>query len=669
MIEQYIKKAVTFCKNKLEYVSDTIYDYQNIFNKYNTTTVSIKANMGIGKTKEIKKLCENHDKVIIVTFRVSLGQEFLNKFPDFHFYKHSTGIIDMDIYRKVIVQIDSLHRVEGSCDLLILDECQYTLLQLVQSKYRENAFRALLSYIKNTNYVISVDALFHDHVINYIYSLRSDLVYVENKYKLHKNKKVINYKNNIGVFEEEIYKSLNNNKKIVICGNSKRYIRALEKKIKNKYENKTIYCYDGVKDYDLNLEDWDYADIIMYTPTITAGISYENKHFDKVFGYFVNSSSPAEMSIQQLFRVRNLSDNEYHICMDIKGGKNFSVELDDIEDAIIQRHSKLMLYGEGLHIDNYHKQIIKDEYYQLYINVIKIINTSKNNYEKTLLDLLESHGLQIINVNITEKEKLLNKNTRKENNLIKKENELEEDKDVINSRLITDEEFKNLDKNTKINYEQKCEKKKYIYHKNYKYQGIPTLDDYSKYKKLYKEFNNLSYVYHNRENLDTFLEENIIYSLQKNKNNNIKILHNTFRNEKIYFCNNFVKKLGFNDIFDDNEISKDDFKNSLTNLLNYIKQYENDILLIWGLNKNENKEPLQFVNERLKDLYKIHITINKETKKYKIHGLDIWNNDIDFKKQEYKNELDNIHEEKKENYKIHLLVDNLLNNTPMDEFF
>ncbi|RCH82272.1 hypothetical protein CU098_006636, partial [Rhizopus stolonifer] len=53
---------------------------------------------------------------------------------------------------------------------------------------------------------------------------------------------------------------------------------------------------------DINLDNWNNYDIVGYTPTIVAGISFEKIHFDKCFAYFVNNSSPAEMSLQQLFR-------------------------------------------------------------------------------------------------------------------------------------------------------------------------------------------------------------------------------------------------------------------------------------------------------------------------------------------------------------------------------
>ena len=170
-----------------------------------------------------------------------------------------------------------------------------------------------------------------------------------------------------------MFEKLKNNEKICICTNSRNFIRNIQTKIDYKTKNKICLYYDGVKDYNLNLDEWDNADVIGYTPTITAGVSYEKHHFDYIFGYFTNTSSCAEMSIQQLFRVRNIEKKEMHICVDISGDNNYPVKEEEIEKNVLNKNTKLSIYCNTLKIDNYHKNIVKDEYYNLYINYIKII--------------------------------------------------------------------------------------------------------------------------------------------------------------------------------------------------------------------------------------------------------------------------------------------------------
>ncbi|MHC5804517.1 hypothetical protein ACYTX7_09945, partial [Streptococcus pyogenes] len=79
-----------------------------------------------------------------------------------------------------------------------------------------------------------------------------------------------------------------------------------------------------------------------YTPTITAGISFTEKRFDKIFGLFCNNTSPADMSIQQLFRVREISTNEYHLCCKITGKKDYPTDDKDIEKYILDNEKCLV---------------------------------------------------------------------------------------------------------------------------------------------------------------------------------------------------------------------------------------------------------------------------------------------------------------------------------------
>ncbi|KAI9243162.1 hypothetical protein BY458DRAFT_495464, partial [Sporodiniella umbellata] len=75
--------------------------------------------------------------------------------------------------------------------------------------------------------------------------------------------------------------------------------------------------------------------VLAYSPSIVAGISYEKEHFDKVYGIFCNTSATSNMALQQLFRVRNISTNEIHICCEITGKKDYPEDSENIKKIII----------------------------------------------------------------------------------------------------------------------------------------------------------------------------------------------------------------------------------------------------------------------------------------------------------------------------------------------
>jgi hypothetical protein len=67
---------------------------------------------------------------------------------------------------------------------------------------------------------------------------------------------------------------------------------------------------DELRDVNVN---WANLDILIYTSTISAGCSFEQARFMKMFAYFTSKSTDYKCAIQMMGRIRNLSDRSYHI--------------------------------------------------------------------------------------------------------------------------------------------------------------------------------------------------------------------------------------------------------------------------------------------------------------------------------------------------------------------
>lgn len=124
--------------------------------------------------------------------------------------------------------------------------------------------------------------------------------------------------------------------------------------------------------------------------------------FYRWFGYFVSGSSNAALFIQQLFRVRNLSKNQYNICVDVTASSDYPVEYTSLDNYIENRHESLIDDHEVLDLDYGKKVINKDSYYYLYRTIVKCNNMSKNNYRQELVRHLGTQG--IINITCTGKQ-------------------------------------------------------------------------------------------------------------------------------------------------------------------------------------------------------------------------------------------------------------------------
>jgi len=60
-------------------------------------------------------------------------------------------------------------------------------------------------------------------------------------------------------------------------------------------------------------------DVLIYIPTIQCGLSFTERHFDVIYGYFSRSSCLSGPELQMLFRCRTIT--KMRICIDSTGGK------------------------------------------------------------------------------------------------------------------------------------------------------------------------------------------------------------------------------------------------------------------------------------------------------------------------------------------------------------
>ena len=86
------------------------------------------------------------------------------------------------------------------------------------------------------------------------------------------------------------------------------------KNIKKIYTdlNYKVICHNGIEKNNDVLKDykneWSKCDILLYSPTIEAGVDYDKEYFNTCMGYMSNNSTSARAFSQMLHRVRNLKD-------------------------------------------------------------------------------------------------------------------------------------------------------------------------------------------------------------------------------------------------------------------------------------------------------------------------------------------------------------------------
>ena len=381
--------------------------------------LAIKSNMNTGKTYSLPNLFNDFQKIVVIYSRISLNVSIYNKWKQYGFEIYSDikeSSINTNLHNRVIVQIDSLHRLSGSIDLLILDEIETTHEHLCGSKLLEKTnecFQTLMNYTKYTPKIILADANLKDDTINHLLQTREQ-TRTQTREQNHTNNNTTNIlkiKNTYlsfctiktrfyfdeKIFFDKIQTFVKNDKKIVCPTNSKKKAKLLEKIILDVNPTYKILRID-MENRCTDVDTWLNYDVVIYTPTITAGVSFDHKHFDKVCAYFTKKSTSVEQSSQMLFRCRHLNDNEMHILMP-PDDENISRPLEEegIKEYINEKikTGNGFLKQDGLKIDRYNQRVQETKYFKMYVSYLKKEHLSFSLFHSYMRQVLENHGAQI----------------------------------------------------------------------------------------------------------------------------------------------------------------------------------------------------------------------------------------------------------------------------------
>ena len=97
-------------------------------------------------------------------------------------------------------------------------------------------------------------------------------------------------------YERQIYDELDKNKNIVIPSMSANYANQLYMDITKKYPDLKVVLYTassgGAEKTKLKNVDnvWSDVNVLIYSPTISSGVSFDRLHFHKIFGVICSGS-------------------------------------------------------------------------------------------------------------------------------------------------------------------------------------------------------------------------------------------------------------------------------------------------------------------------------------------------------------------------------------------
>lgn len=392
-------------------------------------TLVVKAQMGVGKTKELAAYLarlepppgslEPRPVVRFLTFRQTFSRSLKNHFPDFRLYTDNLPAqITPAAAPRLIIQVESLHRLMSEAaagvpvDLLILDEVESVLAQFSSGLHKSfgDAFTVFQWLLATAARVVCMDANVSDRTYRVLERFRPG-----RPPHFHWNTHARAAGDTVRVttarddWLAHLTAALAAGKKVAFASNSLREAKAVVRLVREAHPAKQVALYSsetpqGVKELHFADVDtyWSQYDMVAYTPTVSAGVSYERAHFDCMYVYLSDLSCDVETARQMLGRVRNLRDREYNVCFRSLGGAH-PTDLATLERLVYDRR-ELYAGGPGKggappanEFDPATGTVrpYRSAYFYLWLETRRIENLSRNGYADRFLDQVAETGARV----------------------------------------------------------------------------------------------------------------------------------------------------------------------------------------------------------------------------------------------------------------------------------
>jgi hypothetical protein len=382
----------------------------------------IRGACGLEKTTRIVEYIRQNSemlrRILFVTNRISLADKHKEDLDGLGFVMYYDERTDKYIRdERSICQIDSLYKLlaEEPFDLVVFDEFTSTMSHLVSFvKNQRTCNNIVEELIKTCQKVIIADALLDERYIEYVRMLgRRDIVTYQYTHRPHTDKTYSMIEDKVELVRL-ICNDVRRGKKVVVPTNVEWLASSLVDMIRAEMPNIRVGLYTSktrTKNHIDVSTQWNSLDLVLYTPTITCGISFAERHFDVTYGYFSTSSCLPGPALQMMFRCRCVT--KMRICIESSGGKKDLVcknpnvrTLNEYKAYVVRNYTGAK--GQDIFEKSYLNGRIDTStpYYHLYCAVIQDQGNGFRNYEKNLGYYLRDMGVNYIEDDYEDEEKI-----------------------------------------------------------------------------------------------------------------------------------------------------------------------------------------------------------------------------------------------------------------------
>ena len=336
--------------------------------------LAIQGAKGLGKSKfiaETLKALPDTTSVLFITFQISLANASLRVLgPHAKMYSEQSGCLLPEAHPRLCVVINSVGRVEPGYEVVIIDELVSVVnaiagTNLILPRTRTDILVHLHAILEQARCVIVADAMLDARCLRFLLSccrgvgkppkpfrlydythrLHSDYTYVAHAYE--------------DTWHDRLKKVLEAGGKVVVACMTVKHVDALKALYGHKYTTLSYTRKDNPETLIAHMrrgvdECWTGCQLLLYSPVITAGCSFERAHFDFAFFYGKCNLAPARTAIQMLARVRDISNKCVHVFISKFDGDSCALgykPLPEEDDAHSHAHAHAHGSLEEHHLD------------------------------------------------------------------------------------------------------------------------------------------------------------------------------------------------------------------------------------------------------------------------------------------------------------------------------
>jgi hypothetical protein len=386
-------------------------------------TLAVRAPMKMGKTKAMRQFLDRHyppdalrpATIRIVTFRQTFSNSLKESYPEFALYNEVSGDLDSIRCPRLIVQVESLHRIPMPAmpepvDLLILDESESILAQFSSNLHKHfvPAFAMFQWMLHTARRVVCLDANLGDRTLHTLQRMRPNhpVHFHWNRHTGRAEDDQYFFTADHAAWLDRLHRAVRDDMHVVVASSSLGEAETIESVLRREFPDLRIGLYSSktpAAEKTRHFGDvhtyWSELDVLIYTPTVTAGVSYELPHFDVLFGYFTDASCEVETCRQMLGRVRCLSLREHYICLQ---GVRRSLPETAEKIASLVRCQRAGLYRtvddaalQFSYTPNGDIVYYESDYFYLWVETRRMVNLSQNSFIERFVDQVAEGGAQV----------------------------------------------------------------------------------------------------------------------------------------------------------------------------------------------------------------------------------------------------------------------------------